>query len=459
MLTLDEIIAACGYITATNSLGMPLTGTGYLIAPNLVATCGHVVKDVVPEAISISFDGTIRTSKSLSVNTKTDCAVIELDAPLSGVTPLRIGGPCVWKATWDSYGFPAAAKGAGVTMSGIVSNPKAKDDLHAEVLELTSPEVAAGMATPLHGFSGSPVIVDGFVVGHLKRFLADTDKPDHPAFGKVWATRAACVHGLLAGGDTMQAEPLPVGPPQADTPAYKTHLDKVRSLLAQWSSHEEMPPGQAGLVAAESLIQLGVPNEAINVLTNVPQTIEKKLVVRKDQLLALALAKTAQPENIEKAVDILEKLRADGNFDAETGGLLGGRFKQLWLHYRNQTDLERSHKMYLDTFDTSSDPYPGINAAATALWLGKKDESERIASKVLAHIDAKTPGSMDYWDLATKAEALTLTGNITEAKEWYQKAAQRCDYAPESINTMRSQAIKNIDSMGINADVLGDVFE
>lgn len=458
MLTLDEIIAACGYITATNSLGMPLTGTGYLIAPNLVATCGHVVKDVVPEAISISFDGTMRTSKSVSVNTDTDCAVIELDTPLSGVTPLSIGGPCVWKATWDSYGFPAAAKGAGVTMSGIVSNPKAKDDLHAEVLELTSPEVAAGMATPLHGFSGSPVIVDGFVVGHLKRFLPDTGEPNRPAFGKVYATRAACVHGLLVSSDTTLIEPLPVELPQANTPAYKTHLNKVRALLAQWS-HEEMPPGKAGLVAAESLIQLGVPNEAINVLTNVPQTIGKELAVRKDQLFALALAKTSQPENIEKAVDILEQLRADGNFDAETGGLLGGRFKQLWLHYRNQTDLERSHKMYLDTFDTSSDPYPGINAAATALWLGNKDESKRIASEVLAHIDAKTPGSMNYWDLATKAEALTLTGNITEAKEWYQKAAECCDYAPESINTMRTQAIMNIDSMGVNADVFGNVFK
>lgn len=458
MLTLDEIIAACGYITATDSLGRPLTGTGYLIAPNLVATCGHVVKDVVPEAISISFDGIMKTAKSVSVNTDTDCAVIELDVALSSVTPLRIGGPCVWKATWDSYGFPAAAKGAGITMSGIVSNPKAKDDLHAEVLELTSPEVAAGMATPLHGFSGSPVIVDGFVVGHLKRFLPDTDKPDHPAFGKVYATRAACVHSLLAGTDLVLTEPLPIELPQADTPTYKAHLDKIRTLLAKWSL-EEMPPGQAGLVAAESLIQLGVPEEAINVLVNVPQKIGKYLAIRKNQLFALALAKTSQPENIEKAVGILEKLRANGNFDAETGGLLGGRFKQLWNRSGNNTDLERSHKMYLDTFNTSNDPYPGINAAATALWLGNQEESKRIASEVLAHIDAKTPGSMNYWDLATKAEALTLTGNITEAKEWYQKAAERCDYAPESINTMRTQAIMNIDSLGVNADVFGNVFK
>lgn len=458
MLTLDEIIAACGYITTIDLLGRTITGTGYLIAPNLVATCGHVVKDAAPEEIRISFDGSARVAKNVTVNADTDCAVIELDSPLSGITPLRIGGPCIWKATWDSYGFPSAAKGAGVTMSGIVSNPKAKDDLHAEVLELTSPEVAAGMATPLHGFSGSPVIVDGWVVGHLKRFLPDTGEPNRPAFGKVYATRAACVHGLLAGTDTTLAEPLPVEPPQADTPAYKTHLDKVRTLLGQWS-HEEMPPGQAGLVAAESLIQLGVPEEAINVLVDVPQTIGKELAVRKNQLFALALAKTLQPENIEKAVGILEELRADGNFDAETGGLLGGRFKQMWYQSGKKADLERSHKMYLETFATSSDPYPGINAAATALWLGDKKESERIASEVLAHVDAKSPGSMDHWDLATKAEALTLTGNIGQAREWYQKAAKRCDYAPESINTMRSQAIKNIDSMGINADVFGGVFK
>lgn len=450
MLTLDEIIAACGHITSTDSVGRQITGTGYLIAPNLVATCEHVVKNTSPDAIKIDFDGTVRFAKSLRVNPASDCAVIELADPLVNVSPLSMGSACNWKATWDSYGFPAAGKGVGVTMSGIVSNPKGKDDLRAEVLELTSPEVAAGMASPLHGFSGSPVIVDGVVVGHLKRFLSDPSEPTRPAYGKVYATRAACVNSLL--DDATLAAPISVKPPQVGSPAHEAHLQQVRALLDRWS-RADMPPGQAGLVAAESLIQLGVPEEAIKVLDSVPQ------VVRKDQLIALALAKTQQPENLSRAVNILEELQANGHFDAETGGLLGGRFKQIWKQSGSKADLERSNEMYLSTFSATGDPYPGINAAATALWLGNKSESERIAAEVLDIVDAKSPGSIDHWDLATKAEALTLTGNIDQAKEWYKKAALRCDYAQESINTMRAQVHRHLKSMGMAEDIFADAFK
>jgi len=449
MLTLDEIIAACGHITSVNSLGIQVTGTGYLIAPNLVATCEHVVNDAAHETIKIMFDGTVKFAKSVRVNPDTDCAIIELTDPLASVTPLTMGGACTWEATWHSYGFPAAANGAGITMKGIVSNPKARDDLHAEVLELTSPEVAAGMATPLHGFSGSPVIVDGVVVGHIKRFLSDPAEPLRPAFGKVYATRSACVIGLF--DENALFEPPPIVPPQAGSLAYVDHLHHVLDLLGQWSN-ADMPPGQAGLVAAESLIQLGVPEKALNVLNAVPQSF------RKDQLFALALAKTQQPDNIDKAVKILEALQASGHFDAETGGLLGGRFKQMWNQSGKKVDLERSHKMYLATFAESDDPYPGINAAATALWLGNKPESEQIALKVLEIVDAKSPGRMDHWDIATKAEALLLSGNTDQAKKWYKKAALRCDFAPESINTMRSQAKKHIDHLGIGKNVFDDVF-
>jgi hypothetical protein len=34
---------------------------------------------------------------------------------------------------------------------------------------------------------------------------------------------------------------------------------------------------------------------------------------------------------------------------------------------------------------------------------------------------------MDHWDIATKAEALLLSGDIKQAKEWYKNAALYCD--------------------------------
>ena len=114
--------------------------------------------------------------------------------------------------------------------------------------------------------------------------------------------------------------------------------------------------------------------------------------------------------------------------------------------------------MYSFTFTATNDPYPGINAAATALWLGDKSESKQIAAKVLEIVDTKSPGSMNHWDLATKAEALMLTNSIDQAKEWYKKAALHCNYARESINTMRAQIDRHIVIMGIDRNAFEDVF-
>lgn len=328
MLTLDEIVAACGHISATDDLGQSKTGTGYLIACNRIATCAHVVEHATTGSISINFYGIKQEARVLRTNADSDCAILELNDPLADVQPLRLGGKCNWKATWDSYGFPSLARGAGVTMSGIVSNPKAKDDRHAFVLELTSPEVAAGMAAPIHGLSGSPVIVDGVVVGHLKRFLSDPENPLRPAYGKVYATPSDCVSNLLNDdnkGDSFHLFSFeltpstlsPVDPPQLGSNAHMQHLQKIRELLQKWPS-QDMPPGLAGLVASESLIQLGEPNEALNILATVPAS------VKNDQLRALALAKIGLPSTLDASIRILENLRKVGHFDAETGGLLGG---------------------------------------------------------------------------------------------------------------------------------------
>ncbi len=462
MLTLDEIVAACGHISVTTDLEQSKAGTGYLIASNRVATCAHVVEHATAGSIAIDFDGIKREARILRTNGDSDCAILELNDPLVEVQPLRLGGECKWKATWDSYGFPSLARGAGVTMSGIVSNPKAKDDRQAFVLELTSPELAAGMAAPIHGFSGSPVIVDGVVVGHLKRFLSDPENPLRPAYGKVYATPSDCVSNLLNdnnNGDSFHLFPFmltpstlsPVEPPPPGSNGHMQHLQKIRELLQKWPS-QDMPPGLAGLVASESLIQLGEPNEALNILATVPAG------VKNDQLRALALAKIGLPSTLDASIRILENLRRVGHFDAETGGLLGGRYKQIWQRSRSAVDLRKAHDMYLCTFETTKNPYPGINAAATALWLDEKPTSEEIAVRVLTIFDDLTLDASDTWALATKGEALLLTGNVNEAKNWYARAAERCNYAKDTVQIMRQQAERDLDALGFDVSVFDDIF-
>lgn len=451
MLDISEIVAACGLIVTEDS-----RGTGYLIAPDRVATCAHVVQDAAEEDICIAFSGTECEATVGPLNRESDCAILLLKKAVPDTPPLRLGGRCKWKAPWDSYGFPLAGRATGVTLAGIVSNPEAQDDLGRSVLELTSPEVAAGMATPLHGFSGSPVLVDGLVVGHLKRFLPDMDNPDRPAFGKVYATRSECVLNLFTRGEHRTAAPGLRAAPTADPPipgsaAAQAHAQRIQELVRKWSQ-ADMPEGAAKLLAAESFIQLGCPGQALKMLRTAPMS------VRANQLRALALAKTGKPTRIEESIEILKKLRKAGHLDEETGGILAGRYKQKWQQTGDKRFLHQAYKVYLDTFKNTKHWYPGINAAASALWLEEASESKTIARHVLRHLRDLSSAQMDQWELAAKGEAYLLTGNLDRAKRFYSKAVALCPGGKENIQTMQRQARLDLKALGLSGGELDDVF-
>jgi hypothetical protein len=448
MSGIERITAACAYITSSNLNGMSVGGTGYLVDASRVATCAHVVERSVRETIRVRFEGFETSVSDLHVDHDNDCAVLELAAAPTAVEPLPLGGECIWKAPWDGYGYPGVGNGTGVTTSGIISNPHARDDLRVSVLELTSPEAAAGMATPLHGFSGSPVVVDGAVVGHIKRFLSDPDNEKRPAFGKVYAVKADCVSALL-GRPAMGPRPAVDAPPPDSAP-HASQVKKVLDLLERWSGRD-MPHEKALLVVAESLIQLGEPQKALEVLNS------PRCGLRDIQLRALALAKIPGGAQLGAAVTLLERLWATSK-DAETGGLLAGRYKQQWKNSGNEADLRRCHQTYLAAFDRSGEFYPGINAAATALWLGDKALSRDLARRVLVVLRLVATPERDAWYHATEAEAHLLLEDVDAAKVCYRRAVHRCDHAPETVRTMQAQAEEDLRHLGRERDELGLVF-
>ncbi|SEK29575.1 Trypsin-like peptidase domain-containing protein [Roseateles sp. YR242] len=447
MLDIEQISQACGCITSISLNGVKSVGTGYLIGPQRIATCAHVIERAVPETISVVFGDEMLSATILCVDRDNDCAVLELErAP--GAAPLTLGGGCSWKAAWDGFGFPGVGKGTGVTCSGIVSHPKARDDLGRDVLELTSPEAATGMATPLHGFSGSPVLVNGVVVGHVKRFLSDPDNPLRPAFGKVYAVHARSVLDLLAAQAPAHADMAE--PPTTGSPDNNEQVSKVLDLLKRWAG-KDMPFEQARLSAAEALIQLSAPERALEVLNACG------LSLRDEQLRALAMAKTGDPAQLEAATSRLESLWAS-HTDGETGGLLGGRYKQQWRASANIAKLEQAHETYLAAFQASGKFYPGINAASTALWLNKTEACREIARQVLQSLNAVPLQARDVWFHATEAEAQLLLGDLALAKTCYQRAVGLCKYAAETIATMRSQAETNLQKLGHDPQVFNLLF-
>ena len=76
------------------------------------------------------------------------------------------------------------------------------------------------------------------------------------------------------------------------------------------------------IVAAEKLIGQGRPDLALEVLKSSTEGLRVR------QLRALALAKNGQRD---EAIELSERLRQQVELDAETGGLLAGRYKERWL--------------------------------------------------------------------------------------------------------------------------------
>jgi hypothetical protein len=121
-----------------------------------------------------------------------------------------MAGRCESRAVWDGYGFPSLAAGAGLPFYGMVLDATALDDLKRPVVTLYCAMLAAGMAAPVHGLSGGPVVVNDAVVGHFSRVLGTPGAPGQPALGVIYAARAANVLELLGtppAVDTVRAQP------------------------------------------------------------------------------------------------------------------------------------------------------------------------------------------------------------------------------------------------------------
>ena len=63
---------------------------------------------------------------------------------------------------------------------------------------LFSREIAAGQGTQAQGFSGTPVLNSGAVIGHLKRIIPNSD--DHAEMGTLYASPAQSLMDLLPRG-------------------------------------------------------------------------------------------------------------------------------------------------------------------------------------------------------------------------------------------------------------------
>jgi Tetratricopeptide Repeats-Sensor/Adenylate and Guanylate cyclase catalytic domain len=203
----------------------------------------------------------------------------------------------------------------------------------------------------------------------------------------------------------------------------------------------------------ERLLSQGAPILAYDTLADGLAAFPGDIRLR--QLLGLALARSGAPR---AAVPILERLRDEGHTDEETLGLLARAHKDLWAAATDAGAAERHLALAHDTYDeahrASGGIWSGINAATTALLLGRKDDARATARAVRDRCrgdgcdDPARAG--DYWQLATLAEANLILGDLAAAEDLYAKAAEIGRGRAADMTSTRRNARLIVRALGVD---------
>lgn len=196
--------------------------------------------------------------------------------------------------------------------------------------------------------------------------------------------------------------------------------------------------------------------------------------VRLLQLKAVACNRRRDPEG---AIALLQPLAAGGAMDEETLGILAGAYKRRWDASRagdrkeDVKALEQSHRYYERAWQTSKQQsyYNGINAATTALFLGRLERAREIAVLVVAIIEkqaqavaARTGRDLlreNYWLAATLAEARLLEGDLAAAVKSYEQAFVTFATQRGNFSTTAQQARAIIRVAGLPGEEVKAVLD
>jgi len=181
------------------------------------------------------------------------------------------------------------------------------------------------------------------------------------------------------------------------------------------------------------------------------------------QLQGLILSRE---ERLDEAMQLLEKedarLRARSErIDVETTGILAGVYKRIWKQGQDEDYLRKSYETYRRGWRESKSTYLGINAATTALWLENTLESQQLAREIKEILEQrrkliqqKTVNHFDlnYWDMATLAEACLLTHDLHGAYELYLTAFEKFSQLSDHIASTRKQLEVLVEKLGFDSD-------
>lgn len=175
-------------------------GTGFLVAPNRVATARHIPEElkafeVATEAGTVLSHGRVWVPKAPGI----DVALIELTAPAAGITPTRLSEEVGVLDDVVVMGYPPVARADGPYLLAH------KGEVTAVVRRYDKNTAGILVSGQLRGgYSGGPVVNGrGFVVAvmaeNLYRELGEKHSDRNAALGIAASTPASQVNDLLGG--------------------------------------------------------------------------------------------------------------------------------------------------------------------------------------------------------------------------------------------------------------------
>jgi len=176
---------------------------------------------------------------------------------------------------------------------------------------------------------------------------------------------------------------------------------------------EDMATLEDTIARLEDLIGDG---RYLEVRTEAATALKQHDNLRLQQLYALALSKSGAPDAAREYLEPIYNTHAD---DPETAGILGGIYKELFKKEQDTRYALLSRDTYLKNFGTTKNYYTGINAAAMSAMVMQGGKSRELARQIAESI---SPGTEDFWELATLGEACLLMKEKIKAIEYYLRA-------------------------------------
>lgn len=211
----------------------------------------------------------------------------------------------------------------------------------------------------------------------------------------------------------------------------KGELDALRREL------EPLEDREAGLLVDLMLAYRAVSDwdGMVSLVEAMPEVVRRQVMVREQYALALnrrAGGEHAQPDDRDRALEVLRKLERERGADPETCGILGRVHKDAWKEAREAGSyaaaghLEQAIDAYRRGFQADwRDAYPGINAVTLLDVQGDEEalkERDRLLPVVRFAVEQRLGDDTDYWDHATLLELAVLAGDPAGAHRHLARA-------------------------------------